>query len=147
MRLTSGSYLPLDHAVHGGLRKPGLPRSASRRAAGRAAYMRGGRCEPGGSQQPIAEGKFYQEIPGPIPGVQLLGHSFKQLMRTSILRDRLAGINFIGTDLPYLTNNGHSGPQCHRPQRQPVPRITGLPKPSENTRMWRKRFMCRWSPQ
>jgi hypothetical protein len=120
-------------------------------------YIRGGLCELGGSQQPIAEGKSYQGILGLIPGVQVFGHSFKQLMRTSILRNRLAGINFIGTDLPYLTNSVTLDPSVTDLNGQPVPRIHGstdprihgLPKtkPSENTRTWRKRFMCRWSPQ
>jgi choline dehydrogenase-like flavoprotein len=87
-------------------------------------YIRGGLCELGGSQQPIAEGKFYQEILGLLPGVQLFGHVFKDLMRASILRDRLAGVNLIGTDLPYLTNNVTLDPTVTDLNGQPVPRIT-----------------------
>jgi choline dehydrogenase-like flavoprotein len=97
------------------------------RAAARLAglpYIRGGLCELGGSQGPIAEGKFYQEILGFLPGVQLFGHPFKDLMRTSILRDRLAGVDFIGTDLPYLSNNVTLDPSVTDLNGQPVPRIT-----------------------
>jgi gluconate 2-dehydrogenase alpha chain len=97
------------------------------RAAARLAglpYIRGGLCELGGSQQPIAEGKFYQEILGLLPGVQLFGSVFKDLMRTSILRDRLAGVNLIGTDLPYLSNNVTLDPKVTDLNGQPVPRIT-----------------------
>jgi gluconate 2-dehydrogenase alpha chain len=47
-------------------------------------YLRGGLMELGGSQDPIAEAQ--------------------QLMRASILRDRLAGCSFIGHDLPYLSH-------------------------------------------
>jgi choline dehydrogenase-like flavoprotein len=87
-------------------------------------YIRGGLCELGGSQGPIAEGQFYQEILGFLPGVQLFGSPFKDLMRASILRDRLAGVDFIGTDLPYLTNNVTLDPSVTDLNGQPVPRIT-----------------------
>jgi choline dehydrogenase-like flavoprotein len=99
---------------------------ASARLAG-LPYIRGGLCELGGSQQPIAEGKFYQEILGLLPGLQLFGSLFKDLMRTSILRDRLAGVNFIGTDLPYLSNNVTLDPNVTDLNGQPVPRITYAP--------------------
>jgi gluconate 2-dehydrogenase alpha chain len=97
------------------------------RAAARLAglpYIRGGLCELGGSQSPIAEGKFYQEILGFLPGVQVFGQPFKSLMRTSLLRDRLAGVDFIGTDLPYLSNNVTLDPSVTDLNGQPVPRIT-----------------------
>jgi gluconate 2-dehydrogenase alpha chain len=90
-------------------------------------YIRGGLCELGGSQEPIAEGKFYQEILGFLPGVQFFGSTFKDLMRASLLRDRLAGVNFIGTDLPYLTNNVTLDPSVTDMNGQPVPRITYVP--------------------
>jgi gluconate 2-dehydrogenase alpha chain len=97
------------------------------RAAARLAglpYIRGGLCELGGSQGPIAEGKFYQEILGFLPGAQLFGSPFKDLMRASLLRDRLAGVDFIGTDLPYLTNNVTLDPSVTDLNGQPVARIT-----------------------
>ena len=52
------------------------------------------------------------------------GSMFKQLMRTSILRDRLAGVNFIGTDLPYLSNDVTLDPKVTDLNGQPAPRIT-----------------------
>ncbi len=86
-------------------------------------YIRGGLCELGGSQDPIAEGKFYQLILSLLPG-NSFGTDFKTLMRASILRDRLAGVNFIGTDLPYLSNNVTLDPTVADLNGQPVPRIT-----------------------
>jgi choline dehydrogenase-like flavoprotein len=86
-------------------------------------YIRGGICELGGSQDPIAEGKFYQLVLSFLPG-KGFGSVFKDLMRASILRDRLAGVNFIGTDLPYLSNNVTLDPTVTDLNGQPVPRIT-----------------------
>jgi gluconate 2-dehydrogenase alpha chain len=94
-------------------------------------YIRGGLCELGGSQDPIAEGKFYRDILGLLPGVQLFGHTFKELMRASLLRDRLAGVTFIGTDLPYLSNNVTLDPTVTDLNGQPVARITYEPKKFE----------------
>ena len=56
--------------------------------------------------------------------MQLFGQPFKDLMRASILRDRLAGVDFIGTDLPYLSNNVTLDPSVTDLNGQPVPRIT-----------------------
>jgi choline dehydrogenase-like flavoprotein len=97
------------------------------RAAARLAglpYIRAGLCELGGSQMPIAEGQFYQEILGFLPGVQFFGRPFKELMRASILRDRLAGVDCFATDMPYLTNNVTLDPTVKDLNGQPAPRIT-----------------------
>ena len=97
------------------------------RAAARLAglpYIRGGMCELGGSQFPIEEGLFYQVILGLLPGVQVFGRPFKELMRASLLRDRLAGVQCFGTDLPYLTNNVTLDPTVKDFNGQPAPRIT-----------------------
>ena len=98
-------------------------------------YIRGGLCELGGSQDPITEGQFYQEILGFLPGVQVFGQPFKDLMRASLLRDRLAGVNFIGTDLPYLTNNVTLDPSVTDLNGQRCP---GSPTRPESTRRSRK---------
>src|ERR1700756_1241616 len=90
-------------------------------------YIRGGLWELGGSQDPITEGQFYQEILGFLPGIQLFGSPFKDLMRASLLRDRLAGVHFIGTDLPYLTNNVTLDPSVTDLNGQPVARVTWAP--------------------
>jgi gluconate 2-dehydrogenase alpha chain len=87
-------------------------------------YIRAGLCELGGSQFPIAEGQFYQQILGFLPGIQFFGRSFKELMRASILGDRLAGTQCFGTDMPYLTNNVTLDPQIKDFNGQPAPRIT-----------------------
>ena len=94
--------------VHAGgvrLQRSRLPRTRVFARLAGLPYIRAGLCELGGSQNPIAEGKFYQEILGLIPGVQFFGRPFKELMRSSLLRDRLAGVDCFATDMPYLTNN------------------------------------------
>jgi gluconate 2-dehydrogenase alpha chain len=68
-------------------------------------YLRGGLMELGGSQDPISEAQSYQTLLGFIRSAKPFGADFKQLMRSSILRDRLAGCQIIGHDLPYL---GHT---------------------------------------
>ncbi len=90
-------------------------------------YLRGGLCELGGSQEPIAEGKFYQLILSVLSAAHPFGSPFKDLMRTSTLRDRLAGVQLIGTDLPYLSNNVTLDPKVKDFNGQPVPRITYAP--------------------
>jgi choline dehydrogenase-like flavoprotein len=67
-------------------------------------YIRGGLMELGGSQDPISEAQSYQTLLGFVRS-RPFGTEFKQLMRSSILRDRLAGCSLIGHDLPYL---GHT---------------------------------------
>ncbi|GFG73092.1 GMC oxidoreductase [Mycobacterium botniense] len=87
-------------------------------------YIRAGLCELGGSQFPIEEANFYQQILGFLPGVQFFGRPFKQLMRASLLRDRLAGVDCFATDMPYLTNNVTLDPTVKDINGQPAPRIT-----------------------
>ena len=45
-------------------------------------------------------------------------------MRSSLLRDRLAGIDFIGEDLPYATNRVELDPKVKDYRGVPVPRLT-----------------------
>lgn len=87
-------------------------------------YIRAGLCELGGSQLPISEAKYYQKILGLLPDVKFFGSVFKDLMRASLLRDRLAGVECFGTDLPYLTNNVTLDPTVKDLNGQPAPRIT-----------------------
>jgi choline dehydrogenase-like flavoprotein len=65
-------------------------------------YIRGGIMELGGSQDPIEEGQAYTTLLAFLSPTRPFGTDFKQLMRSSILRDRLAGCSLIGDDLPYL---------------------------------------------
>jgi gluconate 2-dehydrogenase alpha chain len=90
-------------------------------------YLRGGLCELGGGQGVIAEGSFYQFILATIQPEQPFGRAFKELMRSSILRDRLAGVQLIGHDLPYRSNNVTLDPKVRDRHKIPVPRITWSP--------------------
>ena len=53
-------------------------------------YIRGGLMELGGSQDPISEAQSYQTLLGFVRSAKPFGSEFKQLMRASVLRDRLA---------------------------------------------------------
>jgi gluconate 2-dehydrogenase alpha chain len=90
-------------------------------------YLRGGLCELGGSQGVIAEGGFYQFILATLQPQQPFGRAFKELMRSSLLRDRIAGVQLIGHDLPYRTNNVTLDPKVRDMHGIPVPRITWAP--------------------
>ena len=90
-------------------------------------YLRGGLCELGGTQGVIAEGSFYQFILSALQPQQPFGRSFKELMRASILRDRLSGIQMMGHDLPYRSNNVTLDPKVRDFHGIPVPRITWAP--------------------
>jgi gluconate 2-dehydrogenase alpha chain len=86
-------------------------------------YLRGGLMELGGSQDPVSEAQSYQTLlsfirPKPF------GTEFKQLMRASVLRDRLAGCSLIGHDLPYLTHTVTLDPKVTDVFGLPVARVT-----------------------
>jgi gluconate 2-dehydrogenase alpha chain len=93
-------------------------------------YFRGGIMEIGGSEDIIAEGEEYQFILGELASTGLggtvhpFGTAFKTLMRASLLRDRLAGVDFIGEDLPYATNRVDLDPKVKDFRGVPVPRLT-----------------------
>jgi choline dehydrogenase-like flavoprotein len=93
-------------------------------------YFRGGIMEIGGSEDVIAEGEEYMFVlnalnsADPVGAVKPFGSTFKTLMRTSLLRDRLAGIDFIGEDLPYPTNRVELDPKVKDYRGVPVPRLT-----------------------
>jgi gluconate 2-dehydrogenase alpha chain len=81
----------------------------------------------GGSQGVIQEGQFYQFILSALQPQQPFGRSFKELMRASILRDRLVGIQVMGHDLPYRSNNVTLDPKVRDRHGIAVPRITYAP--------------------
>jgi gluconate 2-dehydrogenase alpha chain len=87
-------------------------------------YIRGGIMELGGSQDVIAEGNIYRYILGLLGEARPFGTAFKTLMRASLLRDRLAGIDHIGEDLPYATNRVDLDPKVKDFRGVPVPRVT-----------------------
>ncbi len=97
------------------------------RAAAQAAglpYLRGGTLEMGGSQLPLDEAANYQQILSIIAPGKPFGSAFKQLMRDSLLRDRLAGITLVGEDLAYRSNQVDLDPKLRDWRGVPVPRIT-----------------------
>jgi gluconate 2-dehydrogenase alpha chain len=94
-------------------------------------YIRGGLMELGGSQDPISEAQSYQTLLGFIRSARPFGTEFKQLMRASILRDRLAGCSFIGHDLPYLSHTVTLDATVRDVFGLPVARITWSAGPHE----------------
>jgi len=87
-------------------------------------YIRGGLMELGGSQDPISEAQSYQTLLSFVRAAKPFGTEFKQLMRSSILRDRLAGCSFIGHDLPYLGHTVTLDPTVKDVFGLPVARVT-----------------------
>jgi gluconate 2-dehydrogenase alpha chain len=87
-------------------------------------YIRGGLMELGDTQDPIAEAQSYQTLLNFVRASRPFGTEFKQLMRASILRDRLAGCSLIGHDLPYLSHTVTLDPQVRDVFGVPVARIT-----------------------
>jgi choline dehydrogenase-like flavoprotein len=87
-------------------------------------YIRGGLMELGGSQDPISEAQSYRTLLSFVRAAKPFGTEFKQLMRSSILRDRLAGCSFIGHDLPYLGHTVTLDPAVKDVFGLPVARVT-----------------------
>jgi gluconate 2-dehydrogenase alpha chain len=106
---------------------PDFPGARAFAKANGIPYFRGGIMEIGGSEDVIGEAQEYQFILdalGNAPGVKPFGTSFKSLMRTSLIRDRLAGVDFIGEDLPYATNRVELDAKVKDYRGVPVPRLT-----------------------
>ncbi len=94
-------------------------------------YLRGGLMELGGSQDPISEAQSYQTLLSLLGSARPFGTEFKQLMRASLLRDRLAGCSFIGHDLPYLDHTVTLDSKVKDVFGLPVARITWSAGPHE----------------
>jgi gluconate 2-dehydrogenase alpha chain len=94
-------------------------------------YFRAGKVELGGTQLPLDEARSYQEVLRLLSPQRPFGTEFKQLMRSSLLRDRLCGIELIGEDLPYSQNRVDLDPKVRDWRGLPVARITYGPGPSE----------------
>jgi gluconate 2-dehydrogenase alpha chain len=107
---------------------PGARKAA--KAAG-LPYFRAGKCELGGTQRPLDEARSYQEVLRLLAPQKPFGADFKQLMRASLLRDRLCGVELIAEDLPYATNRVDLDPSVRDWRGIPVARITYGPGPSE----------------
>ena len=91
---------------------PDFPGARAFAKANGLPYIRGRIMELGGSQDVISEAQAYQTLLSFTRSARPFGTEFKQLMRSSILRDRLAGCSLVGDDLPYLSHTvtrGRSG--------------------------------------
>jgi gluconate 2-dehydrogenase alpha chain len=100
------------------------------REAARAAglpYFRGGGLELGGSQNLLSEAATYISILKTTAPEKPFGSAFKELMRSSILRNRLAGISMMGEDLPYIHNTVDLDPTVRDYRGLPVARVTYTP--------------------
>jgi choline dehydrogenase-like flavoprotein len=103
---------------------PDFPGARAYAKANGLPYIRGGIMELGGSQDPIAEAQSYQTLLGFVRSSKPFGTEFKQLMRSSILRDRLAGCSFVGDELPYLDHTVTLDPTVKDVFGLPVAQIT-----------------------
>jgi choline dehydrogenase-like flavoprotein len=103
---------------------PGFPRAPLFAKASGLPYIRGGIMEFGGSQDPISEAKSYQTLLSFVRSSRPFGTEFKQLMRSSILRDRLAGCSLVGEELPYLDHTVTLDPTVKDVFGLPVAHIT-----------------------
>ncbi|HZR52737.1 MAG TPA: GMC family oxidoreductase [Streptosporangiaceae bacterium] len=103
---------------------PGFPGARAFAKQNGLPYIRGGIMELGGSQDPIEEGQAYTTLLSIMRSARPFGTEFKQLMRSSILRDRLAGCSLIGDDLPYLEHTVTLDPTVRDVFGVPVARIT-----------------------
>jgi gluconate 2-dehydrogenase alpha chain len=112
---------------------PDFPGARAAAAAAGLPYIRGGVLELGGSQDPIGEGMSYQTVLSLVSPEKPFGRGFKQLMRSSILRDRLAAIEMIAEDLPQPTNAVDLDPKVRDAWGLPVARVTYSPHQHEIT--------------
>jgi gluconate 2-dehydrogenase alpha chain len=104
------------------------------RAAARAAglpYFRGGTLELGGTQFPLGEANTYRGLLALLRPDKPFGTDLKELMRSSVLRDRMCGIQMIGEDLPYRDNTVDLDPKVKDFGDRPVARLTYSPRPHE----------------
>jgi choline dehydrogenase-like flavoprotein len=139
---TDGTGIFLDKRLHGhrgrstthvadDFADPDFPgaRDAARRAG--IPYFRGGTMEIGGTQFPLGEANTYRFLLGLLRPNKPFGTDFKELMRSSVLRDRMCGIQMIGEDLPYRDNAVDLDPKVKDFRGLPVARITYSPKTHE----------------
>jgi len=103
---------------------PDFPGARAFAKASGLPYIRGGIMELGGSQDVLSEAQAYQTLLRFTRSGKPFGTDFKQLMRSSILRDRLAGCSLVGDDLPYLGHTVTLDPTVKDVFGLPVARIT-----------------------
>lgn len=106
------------------------PEFPGARAAAKAAglpYLRGGIVEIGGSTHVIDEALQYLDLMDIFNADKPFGTVFKQYMRVSPLRDRLAGLQMISEDLMQRSNRVDLDPSVKDRYGLPVPRVTYNP--------------------
>jgi choline dehydrogenase-like flavoprotein len=103
---------------------PDFPGARAHARANGLPYIRGGIMELGGSQSVLTEAQAYQTLLGFTRSAKPFGTDFKQLMRASVLRDRLAGCSLVGEDLPYPGHTVTLDPTVTDVFGVPVARIT-----------------------
>jgi len=103
---------------------PDFPGARAFAKANGLPYIRGGIMEFGGSQDPISEAQSYQTLLSFVRESRPFGTEFKQLMRSSILRDRLAGCSLVGEELPYLDHTVTLDPAVQDVFGLPVAQVT-----------------------
>jgi gluconate 2-dehydrogenase alpha chain len=112
---------------------PDYPGAREAAKAAGLPYFRGGGLELGGSQNLLGEAATYAGILKTISPEKPFGTAFKELMRSSLLRNRLSGVSMMGEDLPYLHNTVDLDPSVRDYRGLPVARITSTPGAHELT--------------
>ena len=110
---------------------PTSPGPAPRPGPLASPYLRGGTLELGGTQLPLGEASTYRELLRLLRPAKPFGADLKELMRSSVLRDRMCGIQMIGEDLAYRRNTVDLDPRVRDHRGLPVARITYAPGPHE----------------
>ena len=139
---TAGYGVFLDQRVHGHKGRetshavedfcdPDFP--GARAAAGAAGlpYFSGGILEMGGSPHVIDEALQYVDLMELFDPEKPFGTRFKQYMRVSPLRDRLAGLQMIAEDLKQPTNRVDIDPKVEDRFGLPAARVTYNPHAHE----------------
>jgi gluconate 2-dehydrogenase alpha chain len=112
---------------------PDFPGAADAASQNGLPYLRGGVVEMGGTQDVIAEALTYRMLLEQSQPQQPFGVKFKQMMRASLLRDRLAGAAMIAEDLPYHRNFVDLDPKVKDANGFPAARVTYAPGKHEIT--------------
>src|SRR5205814_505860 len=80
-------------------------------------YLKGGICEVGGSFDLLQEAGIYSSVP------DTWGRLHKDLMRSGLIREHIAGLSMVGEDMPQLANRVDLDPEIRDVYGFPVPRI------------------------
>lgn len=135
---TDGSGIFLDERLHSyrgrdhthdidDFADPDFPGARAAAKAAGLPYFRAGKVEMGGTDRPLGEAQQYVSVLAVLAPGKPFGSAFKELMRASLLRDRLLGLTLMGEDLPYATNRVDLDRSVRDWRGYPVARITYAP--------------------